>query len=99
MRNNRLLLTLLLGLIPTANAGVYYYPDRNIKVNCHDGLAYHLVEYKNGTTTLLKDHGDEKYQYPYLEMKFPYGRYANERYLACSYREITAEELSDVMAD
>ena len=59
MRNNRLLLTLLLGLIPTANAGVYYYPDRNIKVNCHDGLPYHLVKYKNGTTTLLKDHGDE----------------------------------------
>ena len=31
-------------------------------------------------------------------MDFPYGRYANERYLACSYRKTTTEELSDLMA-
>ena len=93
-----LLLPLLLGLIPSANAGVYYYPDRNIKVNCHDGQTHHLVEYANGKIILLKGHGKEEYKTPNLQMKWPYGRYANSMKIPCSYREITTEELSDVMA-
>ena len=46
---NRFLLgTILLGLIPSANAGVYYYPafQKGIVVNCANGVADHIVEFK-----------------------------------------------------
>ena len=51
-----LLAPLLLGLIPSANAGVYYYPNYSVKdgvktleeggvkVVCADGKANHIVE-------------------------------------------------------
>ena len=49
-----LLAPFLLGLIPTANAGVYYYPNHSekggVKVVCADGQANHIVELKAGRT-------------------------------------------------
>mgnify|MGYP003332933727 CR=1 FL=1 len=60
-----LLAPLLLGLIPSANAGVYYYPNYSekggVKVVCADGEANHVVELKAGRTCLLytSDAADE----------------------------------------
>ena len=64
-----LLAPLLLGLIPSANAGVYYYPNYSVKdgvkslekggvkVVCADGQPNHIVELKAGRTMQLKRHG------------------------------------------
>ena len=45
-----LILPLLFGLIPTAYAGVYYYPNYSeksgVKVVCADGQAKHIIELK-----------------------------------------------------
>ena len=64
---NLLLLPLLLGLIPSTNAGVYYYPNyqkSGIKVKCADGKPNHIVELKEGKIVTLKGHGKRKYKNP-----------------------------------
>ena len=57
---NKLFLLLLIGLIPSANAGVYYYPNYSekggVKVVCADGQPNHIVELKAGRT-MQKDMG------------------------------------------
>ena len=65
-----LLLPFLFSLIPTANAGVYYYPERNesgIKVICDDTLSLHRLRFNDGTEYALKGDGKRKYRNP----KFP----------------------------
>ena len=95
---------LLLGLIPTANAGVYYYPNYSVKdgvktleeggvkVVCADGKANNIVELKAGRTMQLKGHGEDKYKYPKLAMSWPYGRYANAQNIPCFYKYQTEKE-------
>ena len=67
-----LLAPLLLGLIPSANAGVYYYLNYSdkgsIKVKCVDGKANHLVDSGSGTTVYLKGHGQSKYKNPEIHL-------------------------------
>ena len=65
-----LLASLLLGLIPSASAGVYYYPERNesgIKVICDDTYSLHRLRFNDGTEYALKGDGKGKYTNP----KFP----------------------------
>ena len=91
-----LLAPLLLGLIPSANAGVYYYPNYSekggVKVVCADGQANHLVELKAGRTMQLEGHGEDKYKYPKLAMNWPYGRWANDKNIPCFYRYQTEKQ-------
>ena len=101
---NKLFLLLLIGLIPSANAGVYYYPNYSVKdgvktlekggvkVVCADGQANHLVELKAGRTMQLEGHGEDKYKYPKLAMSWPYGRWANDKNIPCFYRYQTEKE-------
>ena len=92
---NLLLLPLLLGLIPSANAGVYYYPNyqkSGIKVKCDDDKANHIVELKAGRTIQLKGHGKRKYKSPEMSMEFPYGRWGNAENNRCVYRFLKANE-------
>ena len=91
----------LLGLIPTANAGVYYYPNNSeqvgIKVVCADGLANHIVELKAGRQIQLKGHGKDKYRYPKLEMSWPYGRWANSKNNLCFYKNLSTKQREKVI--
>ena len=70
---NLLLLQLLLGLIPSTNAGFYYYPNyqkSGIKVNFADGKPNHIVELKEGKIVTLKGHGKRKYNFRRKEKRF-----------------------------
>ena len=99
-----LLVPLLLGLIPTANAGIYYYPNYSekdgvktlekggVKVVCADGKANNIVELKAGRTMQLEGHGEDKYKYPKLDMSWPYGRWANDKNIPCFYKYQTEKE-------
>ena len=91
-----LLIPLLLGLIPSANAGVYYYPNYSekggVKVVCVDGQANHIVELKAGRTLQLEGHGEDKYKYPKLSMSWPYGRWANDKNISCFYKYLTEKQ-------
>ena len=82
--------SLIFGLIPAANAGVYYYPNYSekggVKVICADGEANHIVELKAGRTIQLEGHGEDKYKYPKLVMSLPYGRFADSQIIPCFYR-------------
>ena len=54
---NKLFLIALLGFIPVANAGVYYYPEYvkgAILVKCADGKPNHIIELRDGRTIELK---------------------------------------------
>ena len=63
-----LIAPILLGFISSANAGVYYYPafQKDIIVNCANGVADHIVEFKVGRVVKLTGHGEEKYKWPLL---------------------------------
>ena len=99
-----LLVPLLLGLIPTANAGIYYYPNYSekdgvktlekggVKVVCADGKANNIVELKAGRTMQLEGHGEDKYKYPKLDMSWPYGRWANDKNIPCFHKYQTEKE-------
>ena len=90
----------LLGLIPSANAGVYYYPNYQkggILVKCADDKPNHIVELKEGRTIELKGHGRRKYKSPEMSMEFPYGRWGNAENKMCVYRFLKAEEQKDVI--
>ena len=90
-----ILLPLLFGLIPTANAGVYYYLDYSdkgsIKVVCADGKANHLVD-AGWQEIQLEGHGESKYKNPELSMEFPYGRWANPENNMCVYKYLDDEQ-------
>ena len=96
-----LLASLLLGLIPSANAGVYYYLDSSYidksakKVKCADGKANHLV-YAERNKIQLEGHGESKYKNPEMSMEFPYGRWANPENNMCVYKYLDDEQHKDI---
>ena len=61
-----LLAPLLLGLIPSANAGIYIYPffNKGIEVRCLDNEPKHLISFKAGRVMKFEDYGDDKYKFP-----------------------------------
>ena len=97
---NLLLLPLLLGLIPSANAGVYYYPNyqkSGIKVKCDDDKPNHIVELKEGKTVTLKGHGKRKFKNPEITMESPYGRWVNDENNMCVVRFLKADEQKEII--
>ena len=97
---NLLLLTLLLGLIPSTNAGVYYYPNyqkSGIKVKCADGKPNHIVELKEGKIVTLKGHGKRKYKNPKITMESPYGRWVNDENNMCVVRFLKVDEQKEII--
>ena len=89
-----LFLPLLLGLIPTANAGIYIYPffNEGIEVRCADNEPKHLISFKAGRVMKFEDYGDKKYKFPstYLYPEKPNDKYFYFPSTAgskCSYRK------------
>ena len=101
-----LLAPLLLGFIPIANAGVYYYPafQKGIVVNCANGVADHIVEFKAGRGVKLTDHGDEKYKWPATYL-FPEEADKNYKYFPstavgkCGYRKLKRNEKKEIIKE
>ena len=94
-----LLAPLLLGLIPAANAGIYFYPNfkKGIEVRCADNEPKHLISFKAGRVMKFKDYGEEKYRWPetYLFPEKPNKDYSNFPSTAgtrCSHRKLTRKE-------
>ena len=92
-----ILLPLLFGLIPTANADVRYIVNHgriNIEVRCQDGMASHELQHMDERgkiqTLKLKGDGDEYFKNPEL---IPSGTYRTESGILCSQRELTKEEI------
>lgn len=89
--------TLLLGLIPSANADVRYIINHgriNIEVRCQDGMASHELQHMDERgkiqTLKLKGDGDEYFKNPEL---IPSGIYRTENGKLCSQRQLTKEEI------
>ena len=61
-----LLGTLLLGLLPSANAGIYIYPNfkKGIEVRCLDNEPKNLISFKAGRVMKFEDYGDDKFKFP-----------------------------------
>ena len=61
-----LIAPLLIGLIPSAHAGVYIYPffDKGIEVRCLDNEPNHLISFKAGRVMKFLDDGEDKYKFP-----------------------------------
>ena len=97
---NRVLVTsLLLGLIPSANAGIYIYPffNKGIEVRCADNEPKHLISFKAGRVMKFEDHGEEQYKFPktYLYPEKPNDKYSYFPSTAgtkCSFRELSKKE-------
>ena len=94
-----LFLPLLLGLIPTANAGIYIYPffNEGIEVRCADNEPKHLISFKAGRVMKFEDYGDKKYKFPstYLYPEKPNDKYSYFPSTAgskCSYRKLSKKE-------
>ena len=91
-----LLIPLLLGFIPTANAGIYIYPffKKGIEVRCLDNQPKHLISFKAGRVMKFADYGDDKYKFPEVYL---YPEQTNKQYsyfpstagTKCSYRKLT----------
>ena len=89
----------LLGLVPSAYAGVYYYPlfNNGIEVRCLDNEPKHLISFKAGRVMRFKDYGDEKYKFPEVYL---YPNKTNKEYsyfpstagTKCSYRKLSRNE-------
>ena len=95
-----LLASLLLGLIPTANAGVYYYPERNesgIKVICDDTLSLHRLRFDDGTEYALKGDGKRKYRNRKFATNKLTGRWANPKNIWCEYVGLSKDEMLPVL--
>ena len=97
-----LLAPLLLGLIPSANAGIYIYPffKKGIEVRCADNEPKHLISFKAGRVMKFKDYGEEKYRWPetYLFPEKPnkdYSYFPSTAGTRCSYRKLTRIERDD----
>ena len=97
---NLLLFLFIVGLIPSANAGVYYYPERNesgIKVICDDTLSLHRLRFNDGTEYALKGDGKRKYKNPkFSKNKLP-GRWANPKNIWCEYVGLSKDEMLQVL--
>ena len=94
-----LLTSFLLGLIPSANAGIYIYPffNKGIEVRCADNEPKHLVSFKAGRVMKFKDYGDDKYKFPevYLYPKKTnklYSYFPSTAGTKCSHRKLTRKE-------
>ena len=91
--------SLIFGLIPTANAGIYIYPffNKGIEVRCADNKPKHLVSFKAGRVMEFEDDGEEKYKFP---KTFLYPEKPNDKYSyfpsttdsKCSYRKLSRKE-------
>ena len=95
-----LLASLLLGLIPSASAGVYYYPERNesgIKVICDDTFSLNRLRFNDGTEYALKGDGKGKYTNPKFPKNKLTGRWANPKNIWCEYVELSKEEMLPVL--
>ena len=97
-----LLAPLLLGFIPTANAGIYIYPffKKGIEVRCSDNEPKHLISFKAGRVMKFEDYGEEKYRWPetYLFPEKPnkdYSYFPSTAGTRCSYRKLTRKERDD----
>ena len=94
-----LIAPLLLGLIPSANAGIYIYPffNKGIEVRCLDNEPKHLISFKSGRVMKFKDYGDDKYKFPDVYL-FPektnkqYSNFPSTAASKCSYRKLTRQE-------
>ena len=94
-----LLGTILLGLIPSANAGIYIYPNfkKGIEVRCLDNEPKHLISFKSGRAMKFEDYGDDKYKFPEVYL---YPEKTNKQYsyfpstagTKCSYRKLSRKE-------
>ena len=94
-----LLAPLLLGFIPSANAGIYIYPffNKGIEVRCADNEPRHLISFKAGRVMKFKDDGDEKYNFPktYLYPEKPNDKYSyfpSTTGSKCSYKKLSKKE-------
>ena len=92
-----ILLPLLFGLIPTANADVRYIVNHgriNIEVRCQDGMASHELQHMDERgkiqTLKLKGDGDEYFKNPEL---IPSGIYVSKNGKLCSQRQLTKKEI------
>ena len=97
-----LLAPLLLGLIPSVNAGIYIYPlfNKGIEVRCADNEPKHLISFKSGRVMKFEDDGAEKYRWPetYLFPEKPnkdYSYFPSTAGTRCSYRKLTRKERDD----
>jgi hypothetical protein len=94
-----LLGTLLLGLIPSANAGIYIYPNfkKGIEVRCLDNEPKHLISFKSGRAMKFEDYGDDKFKFPEVYL-FPektnkqYSYFPSTAGTKCSYRKLSRKE-------
>ena len=94
-----LLGTILLGLIPSANAGIYIYPNfkKGIEVRCLDNEPKHLISFKSGRAMKFEDYGDDKFKFPEVYL-FPektnkqYSYFPSTAGTKCSYRKLTRKE-------
>ena len=91
-----ILLPLLLGLIPSANARVVYIVNHgriNIEERCQDGKAVHQIWHMNVRGKVqklnLKGHGKEYFKNPEL---IPSDIYKSEKGYLCSQRQLTRKE-------
>ena len=94
-----LIAPLLLGLIPSANAGIYIYPNfkKGIEVRCLDNEPKHLISFKAGSVMKFKDYGDDKYKFPEVYL---YPEKTNNQYsyfpstagTKCSFRKLSKKE-------
>ena len=94
-----LLAPLVLGLIPSANAGIYFYPffNKGIEVRCLDNEPKHLISFKSGRVMKFEDYGDDKYKFPevYLYPKKTnklYSYFPSTAGTKCSYRKLSRKE-------
>ena len=94
-----LLAPLLLGLIPSANAGIYIYPffNKGIEVRCADNEPKHLISFKAGRVMKFGDDGEEEYRWPktYLFPEEPnkdFSYFPSTAGTRCSYRKLTRKE-------
>ena len=94
-----LLVSFLLSLIPSANAGIYIYPffNRGIEVRCLDNEPKHLISFKSGRVMKFEDYGDDKYKFPEVYL-YPektnkiYSYFPSTAGTKCSYRKLTRIE-------
>ena len=93
---NKLLLTILFALIPSANARVVYIVNHgriNIEERCQDGMASHELQHMDERgkiqTLKLKGDGDEYFKNPEL---IPSNIYVSEKGYLCSQRQLTKKE-------
>ena len=94
-----LLGTILLGLIPSANAGIYIYPNfkKGIEVRCLDNEPKHLISFKSGRAMKFEDYGDDKFKFPKVYL-FPektnkqYSYFPSTAGTKCSYRKLSRKE-------